>query len=101
MNAKKKYTLEFKQEAVKLIAEQGYSQAEASRRLGIPHANLTRWIKELAKDTRNSKSNGKEKKSLSAEYYEEMEMLRKEVKKLKLEREILKKAAAFFANELN
>jgi len=94
--SQKKYTEEFKTEAVKLITEQGYSQAEASRSLGISHVNISRWV--LGRERRPSK--GLEKITRSAEQ-EELERLRKENKRLKLEREILKKAAAFFANEPN
>lgn len=92
--SKKKYTLEFKQEAVKLVTQQGYSQAEAGKNLGINPVNISRWIRELSSKTVALK----EKKILSVEQ-EELIQLRKEVKRLKLEREILKKAAAFFANE--
>lgn len=92
--SKKRYTLEFKQEAVKLVTQQGYSQAEAGKNLGVSHVNINRWIKEFS-----GKAGGvKEKKILSVEQ-EELIQLRKEVKRLRQEREILKKAAAFFANE--
>lgn len=101
MSTKKRYTLEYKQAAVKLITEQGYSQSEASRGLGIPHANLTRWVKELGNGVNQTSVKLKVKEVVSAEHHQELEMLRKEVKRLKLEREILKKAAAFFANESN
>lgn len=97
----RKYTIEFKEEAVKLITEQGYSHSETARRLGIPHANLSRWVKALEKDKGIKKTTVKDAGGLRREDTEELELLRKEVKKLKLEREILKKAAAFFANELN
>ena len=96
MSSKKKHTLEFKQEAVKLITEQGYSQAEAAKRLGIAHANLSRWVKQL-----KHMNTVKVKKSILSDTQKELEVLRKENKRLKLEREILKKAAAFFANESN
>jgi transposase len=96
MGNKKAYTLEFKQETVKLITEQGYSHAEASKRLGIPSSNLSRWVKELTSGV----SKLSVKKVLSPEQ-KELEELRKENKRLKMEREILKKAAAFFANESN
>lgn len=98
MKSRKEYTLEFKQEAIKLVTEQGYSQAEASKRLGIPHANISRWMREL---TGNKMTTPKQltKIMLSSEEQKELEALRKENKRLKMEREILKKAAAFFANE--
>lgn len=93
MSSHKKYTIEFKQEAVKLVTEQGYSQAEASQRLGVDRKNLNRWMKAftLSKTV---------KAPLTAEQVE-LVSLRKENKRLLMERDILKKAAAFFANELN
>ena len=97
MPSKKKYTQEFKQEAIKLIVENGYSQTEASQRLGVPHVNLSRWLKENRGN--NSKIAPKGKEQIAEQ--KELEELRKENRRLKLEREILKKAAAFFANESN
>ena len=88
----KEYTIEFKQEAVNLVKEKGYSQAEAGRSLGISPKNISRWIRELA----HPKSAAS--KRLNPEQ-EEIKRLTKENQRLKLEREILKKAAAFFANE--
>ncbi len=93
---KMKYAKEFKIEAVKLVNEQGYKQAEAAERLGIDPKNLSRWIKE-AKEPRLMGG----RKSVVTEEHKELEALRKENKRLKLERDILKKAAAFFANESN
>ena len=92
MSTKKKYTLEFKEEAVKLVTEQGYSQSEAAKSLGVKNNNISRWVAQLPV---------KKEMPLKVKSTEqaELEMLRKENKRLKLEREILKKAAAFFANE--
>ena len=87
-----KYTLEFKEEAAKLVIEHGYSQAEAGRRLGVSDKNINRWVKE-------SKSGKESKKCVVSAEQEELKQLRKEVNELRLEREILKKAAAFFARE--
>ena len=46
MTTRKKYTIEFKQDAVRLVTEQGYKQTEAARNLGIDRGMLGRWIKE-------------------------------------------------------
>jgi len=92
---KTKHTEEFKKEAIKLVTEQNYSQAETARRLGINAKNLSRWIKEAEEINCEMP---KAKKNAKAEQ-EELLQLRKEVKRLRMEREILKKAAAFFANE--
>lgn len=94
---RKDYTDEFKLDAVKLVIEQGYSTPEVGRRLGINHTNVSRWVREYhAKIGVPSKSSG-----AVQELEEEVKRLRKENKRLLMEREILKKAAAFFANESN
>jgi len=88
------YTNEFKEEAVKLITEQGYSVAEASRNLGVNANMLGRWKRDIG--------SGSEKDATISDgvsIQAELKRLRKENKQLKLEREILKKAAAFFARE--
>jgi transposase len=95
-NKRTKYTKEFKAEAVKLVKEQGYTQAEASRNLGLRDNMLSRWIAESEKST--GKLNSKVKGKLTTEQ-EELGKLRLEIKRLKMERDILKKAATFFANE--
>lgn len=92
---RKKYTQEFKQQTIKLVTEQGYSISEAAKNLNIPHGNINRWLAESSQG-----SSPMVKPKLSGDQ-EELNRLRKENHRLKQEREILKKAAAFFANELN
>lgn len=97
MNTKvrKKYSQEFKHDAVKLVTEQGYRVSEASRNLDVNTGVLRRWIKELEKDKAAAfPGNGR-----MTPDQEEIKRLREENKRLHMEREILKKAAAFFANE--
>ena len=89
---RRKYTKEFKEEAVKLVSEQGYSYAEAGRNLGVNPNLLSRWKREI--EGAEVATPGS-----SAALQAELKRLRKENKQLKLEREILKKAAAFFAKE--
>ena len=91
---RRNYTDEFKEEAVKLVTEQGYSIAEAARNLGLNANLLGRWKKEAELPGDDSKSSGNQ-----AAMQAELKRLRKENKQLKMEREILKKAAAFFAKE--
>jgi len=88
---RRSYTKEFKEEAVKLITEQGYSYAEAGRNLGVNPNQLSRWKREIEEDSGDAGS--------AAALQAELKRLRKENKQLKLEREILKKAATFFAKE--
>ena len=88
---RRKHSEEFKQEAVKLLSEQQLSLAEAARNLGI-HPNLLRSWKRR-KQTENE--------DLTEDERMEMARLRVENRRLRMERDLLKKAAAFFANEKN
>ena len=95
MKKRRQYTREFKLDAIRLVIEQGYSCAEAARNLGINANMLGRWVLEYkADENRAFRGNGK----LMPDQ-EELRGLRAENKQLKLECEILKKAAAFFAKE--
>ncbi len=91
---RKNYTQEFKEEAVKLITEQGYSFAEAGRNLGVNPNLLSRWKRDIEGDSNRDLS-----PASSVSVQSELKRLRKENKQLRMEREILKKAAAFFAKE--
>jgi len=92
-SSRRTYTLEFKQEAVLLVAKQGLSLAEAARRLGI-HANLLRtWKQSL--ETNGPPASPRQPSVLEAENTR----LRAENERLRMEREILKNATAFFAKE--
>ena len=95
VSKQKQYSKQFKIDAVKLVTEQGYKVAEAARNLGIHHSSLRHWKKQLETDGNQSFPG---KGHLTSDK-EELYQLRNEVKKLRMEREILKKAAAFFANE--
>ena len=89
------YTPEFKAEAVKLVTEQGYSVAEAARSLGLSE-NLIRNWKQTLRDKGEHAFPGQGQ--LPA-VEDELRRLRAENKRLLAERDILKKAAAFFAKE--
>jgi len=98
MNEKRKrpnYTKEFKQDAVKLVVEQRYSCPEVGRRLGVAASNVTRWVRQYRQDQQDLSDGGIPRKELESE----IRRLKKENKRLEMEREILKKAAAFFAKE--
>jgi transposase len=92
---RRQYTAEFKKEAVGLVTEQGYTIAEAARNLGIRGSMLSRWRREQLRARQNAFP-GTGRRPAEAE---ELRGLREENRRLKLEREILKKAAAFFAKE--
>ncbi len=92
---RKHYSKQFKIDAVNLVTEQGFNVSEAARNLGIHHSSLRRWKRELESDG-NQAFPGKG--NLSAEK-QELDRLRKENKRLRMERDILKKATAFFAKE--
>ena len=94
---RKNYTAEFKREAVRLVTDEGYKAAEAARSLGINGNMLGRWVRE-SRDESESAFPGKGNLSTDQE---EISRLREENKRLRLEREILKKATAFFAKEGN
>jgi transposase len=96
MSAKRKiYTAEFKREAVSLIMHHGYGVSEAARNLGIHATMLRKWKRAVEQQgTHAFPGNG----HLSPDQ-EELHRLRQENKRLRMEREILKKAALFFANE--
>ena len=89
------YSKQFKIDAVKLVTEQGYNVSEAARNLGIHHSSLRNWKKQLETDGNQSFPG----KGHMTSDKEELYRLRKDNKRLRMEREILKKAAAFFANK--
>jgi len=98
MNEKRKrpnYTAEFKADAVNLVVEHGYTCHEAARRLGIASSNLTRWVRLHHQNQKQIQETGVSGQDLQAEN----RRLKKENRRLEMERDILKKATAFFAKE--
>lgn len=92
---RRKYTDEFKREAVKLVEEEGRRVSEVARNLGIDRSLLDRWRQQLRETPGAEEARG----GGSAGEREELKRLRTEVRQLRIERDILKKAAAFFAKE--
>ena len=90
--ARRKFTREFKRSAVQLVNKQGYSIAEAARSLGIDPANVRGWVEKYGHEEDAAPAG---EGAMAAE----LRRLRKENARLLMEREILKKAAAFFAKE--
>ena len=89
------YTREFKVEAVKLVTEKGHSVAEAARTLGISESLLRSWKEALEKDPDQAFPGHGNRTAAD----EELHRLKAENKRLLAERDILKKALAFFAKE--
>lgn len=90
---RRRYESEFKAEAVRLVRQQGRAVAEVARNLGVSANTLHTWIKELPVDgstaARRSHRNGSD---------EQVRRLERDLKRVTEERDILKKAVAFFAN---
>ncbi len=95
MNERKKansYTAEFKESAVKLAVESKRPVAQTARELGVSKDTLYGWVRQY-----HGKPQSDQEAVNSEHVYEELKRLRREVSILKEERDILKKAAAYFA----
>ena len=92
---RRRFTREFKLEAVRLIRDRGVSYAQASEDLGVHSTQLRHWVKAFAEDPQHAFPGVGQMKPEQLE----IARLKREVIKLKAERDILKKAAAFFARE--
>ena len=91
-----RYTKEFRQEAVKLVVEEGLSVHDVAKRLLLAPTTLSNWVKAY-KEGKLSEV-GKTQRPLT-EVELENYRLKKELAEVKMERDILKKAAAYFAKE--
>jgi len=94
MDTRKKYPKDFKLDAVSLVLEQDYTRAAAARSLGISANMLGRWVKEQQSDDGQAfRGNGK----LTPEQ-EEIRRLKSQVKRLEMEKDILKKRSRAFTS---
>ena len=91
---RRRHSDEFRRNAVSLVEDQGYTTAQAARELGINDNLLRTWRKKYGKAAAAESG-------LSESDQEELDRLRKENQRLRMERDILKKATAFFATEKN
>ena len=91
-----KYTKEFREEAVKMVLDGGISLPEAGRRLSLPPSTLGNWVK--AHKAGKLKDIGKNYRPLT-ELEMELARVKKELAETRMERDLLKKAAAYFAKE--
>ena len=92
----KTYTAEFRAEAVKLVFDQGLTQQEAAKRLGIPKGTLGNWMAAAKPSAAKPAAPGAR---TAAELEAENARLRKELAEAQMERDVLKKATAYFAKE--
>ncbi len=89
----RKYSKEFKLQAAKLVAEQGYSYQKAAKRLGTTSWSIRNWVQKFRQSGELPAENETQPKA------DELRELRKENAQLRMENDILKKAAAYFAKE--
>jgi transposase len=89
---RKVYSGEFKESAVKLVIQQGRSVADVARSLGVEPSTLRLWVKQ-------ARSSGQVSAAEQKDLFKRIRELEARVQQLQVEREILKKAAAFFARE--
>ena len=90
----RKYSNEFKLQAAKLVTEQGYSYDKAAKRLGTTGFSIRNWVTKFRQTGELPPQGDTQPKA------DELRQLRKNVAQLKMENDILKKAAAYFAKEL-
>ena len=88
---KKRYSEQFKREAVRLVVEEGYTQKAAGDAVGVNPATIRYWLAQH--------EDQQPQERVYASEQDELESLRKQVVQLRMERDILKKAAAYFAQE--
>lgn len=91
MTANRKYSEQFKKEAVRLVTEEGYSSKKAGESVGVCPTTIRLWLGRYRDEA--------PQRTVFASDKDENVHLRAEVRRLRMERDILKKAAAFFARE--
>ena len=91
---RRRFTEEFKQDAVRLVVSEGYTFAAAAKAVGVGEQSLRKWHARLAPPAVSCGENA----SLD-ELRKENQRLRRELRRAEMEREILKKATAYFAKE--
>jgi transposase len=91
--SKQRFSSEFKEEAIKQVTERNYSVSEVSARLGVSAHSLYKWVKAVSPD--NSEQTSKE----LLEAKSEILRLRAQMRRVEEERDLLKKAARYFARE--
>ena len=92
--SRRKFTDEFKAGAVRLVLDEGKTAGAVARELDLTESAVRAWVARAEADRTKGRSGG-----LTTVEREELARLRKENRELRLERDVLKKAAAFFAKE--
>jgi transposase len=90
---RRSFTDDYKTGAVRLVLDEGKTVAAAARDLGLTESSLRNWVEQARADRSKGKT------GLTAAERDELTRLRKDVRELRLERDVLKKAAAFFAKD--
>ena len=90
--ARKTYSEQFRRDAVCLVVEEGYTINAAAESVGVTHTTMSAWVDRYGEQADRSKRRYASKD-------DELEALREENRRLRMEREILKKATAFFAKD--
>ena len=91
MSTKTRYSEQFKKEAVRLVTQEGYSHKRAGDAVGVTATTIRAWVDRFGESA--------PQRTVFASQKDEMEHLREENRRLRMERDILKKATAFFARE--
>lgn len=91
--ARRSYTTEFKDGAVRLVLDEGKTVARVARDLDLTESALGAWVKQARADRSGGKT------GLTTDERAELAQLRREVQELRMERDLLKKATAFFAKQ--
>jgi transposase len=92
--AKRSFTAEFRAGVVDLVLREGKTPAQVARDLDLTATSVRQWVKQARIDLGEDKSG-----ALTTDERQELSQLRRKVRQLEMERDILKKAAAFFAKE--
>ena len=90
---RRSFTEDYKTGAVRLVLDEGKTVAAAARDLGLTESSLRNWVEQARADRTKGKT------GLTTAEREELTRLRKDVRELRMERDVLKKAAAFFAKD--
>lgn len=94
VGAMSRYSRQFKEQSMKLVTEQGYKPAEAARKLGIPDTTFAKWLENSGWKKEDSVKLSDDPKVLKIQIRD----LQTQVKRLQMEKDILKKATAYFAS---